>query len=51
MIPYFKNRNRGREASLQYVSDHREQLVGALVGALTKATSEYYGEPAAAPGA
>lgn len=50
VVPHFKNRNRGREASLRYASDHREQLVGALVGALTKATSEYYGEPAAAPG-
>lgn len=51
VIPHFKNRNRGREASLQYAADHREQLLGALIGAITKATTEYYGEPAAVPGA
>ncbi|NKY84785.1 LLM class flavin-dependent oxidoreductase [Nocardia veterana] len=46
VVPHFKNRNRGREASLQYAEDHHELLVGRLVTALTKAHTDYYGTAA-----
>lgn len=44
VIPHFRNRNRNREASLQFAEDHRELLVGQLIGAIAKAHTEYYGE-------
>ncbi|MFB6557264.1 LLM class flavin-dependent oxidoreductase, partial [Streptomyces sp. NPDC056405] len=46
VIPHFRGRNRNRQASLQFAEDHREQLIGRLVGALTKAHTDYYGESA-----
>lgn len=47
VIPHFRRRNLGREASLQYAEDHRERLIGGLVTAITKAHTDYYGESAA----
>ncbi|MFJ5595642.1 LLM class flavin-dependent oxidoreductase [Streptomyces noursei] len=46
VVPHFRGRNRNRQASLQFAEDHREQLIGRLVGALTKAHTDYYGESA-----
>lgn len=46
VIPHFKNRNAGREASLQYAADNRDYLIGGLIGAITKAHTDYYGQPA-----
>ncbi|CRK53554.1 Limonene 1,2-monooxygenase [Rhodococcus sp. RD6.2] len=51
VIPHFKNRNRGREASLQFAEDNRDYLIGGLVGAITKAHTDYYGQPAETAGA
>lgn len=48
VIPYFKNRNAGRRASLQFAEDHRDHLIGGLVGAITKAHNDYYGQPVGA---
>lgn len=48
VVPHFRNRNRNREASLQFAQDNRELLVGQLIGALTKAHTDYYGAPATA---
>ncbi|WP_245556085.1 hypothetical protein [Nocardia cerradoensis] len=47
VIPHFRRRNLGREASLQYAEDHRDRLIGGLVTAITKAHTDYYGESAA----
>ncbi|NKY49332.1 LLM class flavin-dependent oxidoreductase [Nocardia vermiculata] len=43
VIPHFTRRNAGRRASLQFAEDHRDHLIGSLVGALTKAHTDYYG--------
>ena len=51
MIPHFKNRNAGREASLQFAEDNRDYLLGGLIGAITKAHTDYYGQPAETAGA
>ncbi|WP_245709454.1 LLM class flavin-dependent oxidoreductase [Rhodococcus tukisamuensis] len=48
VVPHFKNRNAGREASLQYAADNRDYLIGGLIGAITKAHTDYYGQPAGA---
>ncbi|GAB5900487.1 LLM class flavin-dependent oxidoreductase [Mycolicibacterium mageritense] len=48
VIPHFKNRNAGRRASLQFAEDHRDHLIGGLVGAITKAHNDYYGQPVGA---
>ncbi|NEW35218.1 LLM class flavin-dependent oxidoreductase [Nocardia cyriacigeorgica] len=44
VIPHFKRRNAGREASLQFAEDNHEYLIGGLVGAITKAHTDYYGD-------
>ncbi len=46
VVPHFKNRNAGRQASLQFAEDQREYLLGGLIGAITKAHTDYYGRPA-----
>ncbi|MET4614343.1 limonene 1,2-monooxygenase [Rhodococcus sp. PvR044] len=51
VIPHFKNRNGGREASLQFAEDNRDYLLGGLIGAITKAHTDYYGQPAETAGA
>ncbi|WP_223263371.1 LLM class flavin-dependent oxidoreductase [Rhodococcus sp. MTM3W5.2] len=51
VIPHFKNRNAGREASLQFAEDNRDYLLGGLIGAITKAHTDYYGQPAETAGA
>ncbi|MFC7450819.1 LLM class flavin-dependent oxidoreductase [Rhodococcus daqingensis] len=51
VIPHFKNRNVGREASLQFAEDNRDYLIGGLIGAITKAHTDYYGQPAETAGA
>ncbi|MFG1784655.1 LLM class flavin-dependent oxidoreductase [Rhodococcus oryzae] len=51
VIPHFKNRNAGREASLQFAEDNRDYLLGGLIGAITKAHTDYYGQPAQTAGA
>lgn len=48
VVPHFRNRNRNREASLQFAHDNRELLVGQLINALTTAHTDYYGATAAA---
>ncbi|ONM48065.1 LLM class flavin-dependent oxidoreductase [Nocardia donostiensis] len=45
VIPHFKHRNVGRQASLQFAEDNRDHLIGGLIGALTKAHTDYYGQP------
>lgn len=47
VIPHFKNRNAGRQASLQFAENHRDALIGGLVTAITKAHTDYYGADAA----
>ncbi|MBU3063623.1 LLM class flavin-dependent oxidoreductase [Nocardia sp. NEAU-G5] len=47
VVPHFNQRNRGRVESLQYAEDHRDQLVGGLITAITKAHTDYYGASAA----
>ncbi|NEW56088.1 LLM class flavin-dependent oxidoreductase [Nocardia cyriacigeorgica] len=44
VVPHFKQRNIGREASLQFAEDNRDYLIGGLVSAITKAHTDYYGE-------
>ncbi|WP_370010109.1 LLM class flavin-dependent oxidoreductase [Nocardia cyriacigeorgica] len=44
VIPHFTRRNAGREASLQFAEDNHEYLIGGLVGAITKAHTDYYGD-------
>ncbi|MGV0742343.1 LLM class flavin-dependent oxidoreductase [Mycolicibacterium sp. XJ870] len=44
VIPHFKNRNAGRQASLQFAEDNGEYLLGGLIGAITKAHTDYYGQ-------
>ncbi|TJZ78107.1 LLM class flavin-dependent oxidoreductase [Rhodococcus oryzae] len=51
VIPHFKNRNAGREASLQFAEDNRDYLLDGLIGAITKAHTDYYGQPAETAGA
>ncbi|NBE52514.1 LLM class flavin-dependent oxidoreductase [Streptomyces boluensis] len=51
VVPHFRGRNRNRQASLQYAEDHREQLIGSLAGAITKAHTDYYGEQPTGNGA
>ncbi|BBZ53850.1 hypothetical protein [Mycolicibacterium phocaicum] len=46
VIPHFRRRNVARQASLQFAQDNSEVLIGNLVGAITKAYTDYYGEPA-----
>ncbi|WP_226995744.1 LLM class flavin-dependent oxidoreductase [Gordonia phthalatica] len=41
VIPHFRRRNVGRQASLQFAEDNREFLIGGLVNALQKASAEY----------
>ena len=43
VVSHFRRRNIGREASLQFAQDNREYLVGNLIGAITKAHTDYYG--------
>ncbi len=51
VIPHFKRRNIGREASLQFAADNSEYLIGGLAGAITKAHTDYYGRSAETAGA
>ena len=46
VVPHFRKRNVGRQASMQFAEDNREYLIGGLVGAITKAHTDYYGQPA-----
>jgi limonene 1,2-monooxygenase len=46
VVPHFKNRSAGRQASLQFAEDNSEYLLGGLIGAITKAHTDYYGQPA-----
>lgn len=46
VIPYFRNSNRNRIASINYAADHAEELGGGVVKAITEATQKYYGEDA-----
>ncbi|WP_234796874.1 LLM class flavin-dependent oxidoreductase [Mycolicibacterium porcinum] len=46
VIPHFKKRNVGRQASLQFAEDNSQYLLGGLIGAITKAHTDYYGQPA-----
>ncbi|MFV8052593.1 LLM class flavin-dependent oxidoreductase [Mycobacterium sp. 48b] len=46
VVPHFKRRNAGRQASLQFAEDNSEYLLGGLIGAITKAHTDYYGQPA-----
>ncbi|MFV8175835.1 LLM class flavin-dependent oxidoreductase [Mycolicibacterium peregrinum] len=46
VVPHFKNRNAGRQASMQFAEDNSEYLLGGLIGAITKAHNDYYGQPA-----
>lgn len=50
VIPHFRRRNVGRQASLQFAQDNSEQLIGNLVGAISKAYTDYYGQPTDMPG-
>ncbi len=44
VVPHFRKRNvGGRQASMQFAEDNREYLIGGLVGAITKAHTDYYG--------
>lgn len=49
VVPHFKKRNAGRQASLQFAEDNSEYLLGGLIGAITKAHNDYYGQPAEQP--
>ncbi|GAA4475539.1 LLM class flavin-dependent oxidoreductase [Rhodococcus olei] len=51
VVPHFKNRNAGRQASLQFAEDNRDYLIGGLVTAITKAHTDYYGQPVQTEGA
>lgn len=45
VVPHFKKRNVGRQASLQFAEDNSEYLLGGLIGAISKAHTDYYGQP------
>ena len=49
VIPHFRRRNVARQASLQFAQDNSEVLIGNLVGAITKAYTDYYGPPTDLP--
>jgi limonene 1,2-monooxygenase len=49
VIPHFRRRNVARQASLQFAQDNSERLIGNLVGAITKAYTDYYGQPTDLP--
>ena len=49
VIPHFRRRNVARQASLQFAQDNSEVLIGNLVGAITKAYTDYYGQPTDLP--
>lgn len=44
VMPVFQGSNAGREASLEFLHQHSKQLSDNLIGAMTKARTDYYGE-------
>jgi limonene 1,2-monooxygenase len=49
VVPHFRRSNLGRVASLQYHNAHAEALGAGHVAAITKATTDYFGEGASVP--